>query len=186
MWKAGYAKLSEQDERADEDDNEELFRIQERAPPPPTLAVNSTLGTDSSSSSSSSAMLSSSSIPPSVTQIAVFTAGGAAFTVTRISGEEALNGEVLTPGAPAQLVGDQYVSEGTSGVVYVGASSISFAPLYTIETTNVVVAPHRGSSTAGGSSSAAASSAMADAAPFRTAEAKIVAVVGAVVGAMIL
>ena len=172
--------------------------------------ISSVFGTlsESSSSSGSSASASSSkggsgsSYAPSVTQLAVFTAGGdAVFTITRLSGTEAVNGEVISPGAPAQLIGDQYVSEGTKGVVYVGGQSVAFQAASGSGSAGSsagvpTAAPGRSIVSHEGSSSQPPDSRLATAkptsqsssagVPIKTAEAKIAAVLGVVVGAMVL
>jgi hypothetical protein len=122
------------------------------------------------------------------TEIAVFTAAGAIFTVTEISGQAAVDGKSLTPGGPAQLIGGEYVSENSKGNIVANGQTLTFeafssssrAPSRQPAASNS--APASSSSGAAGGST----STSGGAGPIQTAAANVVAIVGAVVGAMVL
>ena len=132
----------------------------------------------------------STSAPVTGTEIAVFTAAGAVFTVTEISQTYAVDGKTLVPGAAPQLIAGEYISEGSSGAVVVNGQTLSFA---LFSSSSAPAAPAAPSSNAAASSSsgaaggqAASSSTSPGAASLQTAAAHVVALVGAMVGVMAL
>ena len=140
----------------------------------------------------SSSMNMTSAAAAGATAVAVFTGGdGAIYTVTSFSGIEAVDGKTLTAGGAPQLIGNENVSEATKGIVANG-QTIEFSPYSSssvpVRYTSSAAAPTGSSAaaSASASASAAASSSSGGAAPRQTAGANMAAVVGAVVGAMIL
>ena len=128
--------------------------------------------------------------PPTGTVIAVFTAADAVFTVTEVSGQAAVDGKSLTPGGPAQMIGGEYVSENSKGNIIANGQTLSLAAISS--SSQAATQPAAPSSAGASSSSGAAggqggsSSSSGGAGPMQTAAANVVAIVGAVVGAMVL
>lgn len=120
---------------------------------------------------------------PTGTEIAPFTADGAIFTVTEISGVAGVDGKSLTPGGPAQLIGGEYISELSTGVVIVNGQTLNFTP-YSSSSMAPSQQPATSAAAASSSAAAAASSKSSGAAAMHTGN--VVAAVGAVIGAMVL
>ena len=159
----------------------ELLRFRKRATSPP-VHNTFTHGTKTT--------VTSSSAPVTGTEIAIFTAAGAVFTVTEISQTYAVDGKTLVPGAAPQLIAGEYISEGSKGAVVVNGQTLTFQPLSS--SSSLAQPPPASSSSAAASSSSAAaggkatsSSSSPGAAPVQTAAAHVVALVGAVVGVMV-
>lgn len=132
------------------------------------------------------------SAPATGGEIAVFTDEGLIFTVSKQGSQDVVDGKTLIPGGPGQMIGDAVISEGSKGAVVADGQTLSFSSFSSSsasvppETRSVEPASslHAGS----GSSSAGAqmSSSTSNPAAMPTAGAKAMALVGAVVGVMVL